>query len=61
MASDMVEDHSGSERKKPPLLPLYGIFFLISSKGFFFCMHHPTDRIVHTMAFVAAVMEHWLE
>ena len=24
-------------------------------------MHHPTDRIAHTMAFVTPVMEHWLE
>ena len=24
-------------------------------------MHHPTDRIAHTTAFVAPVMEHWLE
>ena len=24
-------------------------------------MHHPTDRITHTMAFVTLVVEHWLE
>ena len=24
-------------------------------------MHHPTDRIKHTTAFVTPVMEHWLE
>ena len=24
-------------------------------------MHHPTDRITHTMAFVTRVVEHWLE
>ena len=24
-------------------------------------MHHPTDRIAHTTAFVTLVMEHWLE
>ena len=24
-------------------------------------MHHPTDRIVHTTAFVTPVVEHWLE
>ena len=24
-------------------------------------MHHPTDRIAHTKAFVTPVMEHWLE
>ena len=24
-------------------------------------MHHPTDRIAHTTAFITPVMEHWLE
>ena len=24
-------------------------------------MHHPTDKITHTMAFVTPVVEHWLE
>ena len=24
-------------------------------------MHHPTDRMAHTTAFVTPVMEHWLE
>ena len=24
-------------------------------------MHHPTDRIVHTTAFVTPVVEHWRE
>ena len=24
-------------------------------------MHHPTDTITHTMAFVTPVVEHWLE
>ena len=24
-------------------------------------MHHPTDKIVHTTAFVTPVVEHWLE
>ena len=28
---------------------------------FVFYMHHPTDRIVHTTAFVTPVVEHWLE
>ena len=27
----------------------------------FFYMHHPTDRITHTRAFVTPVVEHWLE
>ena len=24
-------------------------------------MHHPTERIIHTTAFVTLVVEHWLE
>ena len=24
-------------------------------------MHHPTDRITHTTAFVPPVVEHWME
>ena len=44
----MVKDHSDSERGNP--LP----------QGFFY-MHHPTDRITHTTAFVTPVVEHWLE
>ena len=24
-------------------------------------MHHPTDRLTHTTAFVTPVVEHWLE
>ena len=31
-----------------------------SYRGFFY-MHHPTDRITHTTAFVTPVVEHWLE
>ena len=31
----------------------------INSKVFY--MHHPTDRITHTTAFVTPVVEHWLE
>ena len=30
------------------------------TQGFFY-MHHPTDRITHTTAFVTPVVEHWLE
>ena len=26
-----------------------------------FYMHHPTDRMTHTTAFVTPVVEHWLE
>ena len=49
----MVKDHSDSERGNP-MLP-HGLLFLISSKIFY--MHHPTDRIAHTTAFVLQ----WLE
>ena len=38
----MVKDHSDSER--------------LAARVFY--MHHPTDKIAHTTAFV---MEHWLE
>ena len=54
----MVKDHSDSERGNP--LPSHGLFFPINSKVFFY-MHHPTDRIAHTTAFVTPVVEHWLE
>ena len=50
----MVKDHSDSERRN--LLLPHGLLFPISSN-----MHHPTDRITHTMAFVTPVCEHWLE
>ena len=49
----MVKYHSVSERGN--LLPPHGLLFPISSN--FFYMHHPTDRITHTMAFVTPVME----
>ena len=55
---DMVKDHSDSESGNP--LSPHGLLFPINSKGFFY-MHHPTDRITHTTAFVTPVVEHWLE
>ena len=54
----MVKDHSDSE--KGNLLPPHRLLFPISSKGSFY-VHHPTDRIVHTTAFVTPVVEHWME
>ena len=54
----MVKDHSNKERGN--LLPQHGLLFAINSKGSFY-MHHPTDRIIHTTAFVTPVVEHWLE
>ena len=55
----MVKDSSDSDRGNP-LPPLHGLLFLISSKVFS-NMHHPTDRIAHTMAFVIPTMQDWLE
>ena len=53
----MVKDYS--DNKRGYLLPPHGLLFLINSKVFY--MHHPTDRIAHTTAFVKPVVEHWLE
>ena len=53
----MVKDHSNSERENP--VPPHGLLFPINSKVFFY-MHHPTDRIAYTMAFVTPVVEQWL-
>ena len=46
----MVKDHSDSEKGN----------LLLPQQGFFY-MHHPTDRITHTTAFVTPVVEHWME
>ena len=54
----MVKDHSDSENGNP--LPPHRLLFPINSKGSFY-MHHPTDRIAHTTAFVTPVVKHWLE
>ena len=53
----MVKDHSDSERK-----PAAATLATLSDyqQGFFY-RHHPTDRIIHTTAFVKPVVEHWLE
>ena len=50
----MVKDHTDTERENP-LLP-HELLFPISSKVFY--MHHPTDRMIHTTAFVTPVVEH---
>ena len=57
MASDMVKDHSDSEKGNP--LPLHRLLLSINSKGSFICTI--PDRITHTMAFVTPVVEHWLD
>ena len=53
----MVKHHS--DRQRGNLLPPHRLLFSISSIVFY--MHHPTDRITHTTAFVIPVVEHWLE
>ena len=50
----MVKDHSDSERENP--LPPHRLLFSINNNGLFY-MHHPTDRIIHTTAFVTPVVE----
>ena len=52
MASDMVKDHSDSEKGNP--LPPHKLLLSINSKGSF-NMHHPADRITHTTAFVTPI------
>ena len=56
MASDMVKDHSDSEKGNP--LPPHRLLFPINSKGSFICT---TDRIAHTTAFITPVVEQWLK
>ena len=53
----MVKDHSDSERGNP--LPPHRLLFPISSNDSFICII--PDRIIHTTAFVAPAVEHWLE
>ena len=48
-------NESLSEMGKP-LPSLHGLLVPISSN-----VHHPTDRIAPTMAFVTLVVEHWLD
>ena len=49
----IVKDHSDSEWGN------MGYSFRLAARVFY--MHHPTDRITHTTAFVTPVVEHWLE
>ena len=56
----MVKDHSDSESAN--LLPPHGRLFpgyILGQKLFY--MHHPTERITHTMTFVTPVVEHRLK
>ena len=53
----MVKDRSDSERGN--LLLPHGLLLSINSKGSFICTI--PHSIAHTTAFVAPVVEHWLE
>ena len=53
----MVKYHSDSERKTAAATWATPSDY---KQGFFY-MHHPTDRVTHTTAFVTPVVEHWLE
>ena len=55
----MVKDHSDSERERKPAAATWAT--LSDYQQGLFYMHHPTDRITHTTAFVAPVVDHWLE
>ena len=50
----MAKAQSDSRRANL-LLPLHGLHFSFSSKGYFI------DRIAHTMAFVTPIIEDWLK
>ena len=52
----MVKGHSDSEKGNP--LPPHRLLLSINSKCSLF-MHHPTDRITHTTAFVTPVVENY--
>ena len=49
----MVKNHSDSEREKPAAATAWAT--LSDYQQGFFYMHHPTDRITHTTAFVTPV------
>ena len=55
----MVNDHSNSVREKT-CCHLYMKAYFDYQPGKLY-MHHPTDKIAHTMAFLPPVMEHWLQ
>ena len=55
----MVKDHSVGEKGKLTVSTKWAT--LSKSQQGIFYMHHPTDRIVHTTAFITPVVEHWLK
>ena len=58
-STHFIYGYMASDSERGNLLPPHGLLLSINSKGSF--MHHPTDRITHTTAFVTPVVEHWLE
>ena len=50
----MVKDHSETRCRQ------MGYCFRLAARVLIY-MHHPTDRITPTTAFVTPVVEHWLE
>ena len=57
MRHNVVKDHSDSEKGNP--LPPWAT--LSDEQQGLFYLHHPTDKITHTTAFVTPVVDHWLE
>ena len=53
----MVRDYYDSENGNP--IPPHMLLFPISSNVFY--MHHPTNRIARTTAFVTSLVKPWLE
>ena len=51
-------DHSNN-KEETCCCHVMGYSFQLAAGNF--CMHHPTNRIVHTMTFVIQVVEHWLK
>ena len=54
MAWHVVKDHS--DRREETCCRRIGYSFWLAARVFY--MHHPTDRIIHTTAFVTPVVEH---
>ena len=59
MASDTYGKEPFRQRERKPAAATKATLSDLQ-QGFFY-MHHPTDRITHTTAFVTPVVAHWLE
>ena len=58
MASDIWQSTTEIAREDTRCRHM-GYSFRLAARCFY--MHHPTDRITHTTAFVTPVVQHWLE